>query len=131
MYHFGLTVGDSDDELRDAWERLTEAGVHVVGASDHTITHSRYIEDPDGNEIELSIDVQPEVWRDDPMTVFAPIKPRVTNGAPGPPASTRPQPRSWAKCRPTGRSRPQGHFPRSGGLREGSQGPPQAAEGQP
>jgi catechol-2,3-dioxygenase len=75
MYHFGLKVGDTDDELREAWKRLTEAGVHVVGASDHTITHSLYIEDPDGNEIELYIDVQPEVWRDDPMAVFAPVKP--------------------------------------------------------
>ena len=75
MYHFGLKVGDSDDELREAWQRLTEAGVHVVGASDHTITHSLYIEDPDGNEIELYIDVQPETWRDDPAAVFAPVKP--------------------------------------------------------
>ena len=75
MYHFGLKVGDSDDELREAWQRLTEAGVPVVGATDHTVTHSLYIEDPDGNEIELYIDVQPEVWRDDPAAVFAPIKP--------------------------------------------------------
>jgi catechol 2,3-dioxygenase len=75
MYHFGLKVGDSDDELREARQRLVEAGVRVVGATDHTITHSLYIEDPDGNEIELYIDVQPEVWRDDPAVVFSPIKP--------------------------------------------------------
>lgn len=75
MYHFGLKVGESDEELREARQRLTEAGVRVVGASDHTVTHSLYIEDPDGNEIELYIDVQPEVWRDDPGAVFAPIKP--------------------------------------------------------
>lgn len=75
MYHFGLKVGESDEELREARQRLTEAGVRVVGASDHTVTHSLYIEDPDGNEIELYIDVQPEVWRDDPAAVFAPVKP--------------------------------------------------------
>ena len=75
MYHFGLKVGESDEELREARQRLTEAGVRVVGATDHTVTHSLYIEDPDGNEIELYIDVQPEVWRDDPGAVFAPIKP--------------------------------------------------------
>ena len=39
------------------------------------MTHSLYITDPDGNEIELYIDVQPETWRDDPAAVFAPIKP--------------------------------------------------------
>lgn len=61
MYHFGLKVGESDEELREARQRLTEAGVRVVGASDHTVTHSLYIEDPDGNQIELYIDVQPEV----------------------------------------------------------------------
>jgi catechol-2,3-dioxygenase len=75
MYHFGLKVGESDEELREARQRLTEAGVRVVGATDHTVTHSVYVEDPDGNEIELYIDVQPEVWRDDPGAVFAPVKP--------------------------------------------------------
>ena len=75
MYHFGLKVGETDEELREARQRLTEADVRVVGATDHTITHSLYIEDPDGNEIELYIDVQPEVWRHDPAAVFAPIKP--------------------------------------------------------
>ncbi len=75
MYHFGLKIGESDDDLREAVESLREAGVPISGASDHTVTHSLYIEDPDGNEIELYIDVQPERWRDDPAAVFAPIKP--------------------------------------------------------
>lgn len=74
MYHFGLKVGESD-EVREARQRLTEAGARVVGASDHTVTHSLYIEDLDGNEIELYIDVQPEMWHDDPGAVFAPVKP--------------------------------------------------------
>ena len=70
----GLKVGESDDELREALATIQEAGVNVVGASDHTVTHSLYIEDPDGNEIELYIDVQPELWRDDPTAVMAPVK---------------------------------------------------------
>jgi len=75
MYHIGLKVGESDDELRDALATVEAAGVRVVGASDHTVTHSLYIEDPDGNEIELYIDVQPARWRDDPLAVIAPVKP--------------------------------------------------------
>jgi catechol-2,3-dioxygenase len=75
LYHFGLKVGETDDELRDAVRQLEESGVEIVGASDHGITHSVYVLDPDGNEIELYIDVQPETWRDDPMAVFAPIRP--------------------------------------------------------
>src|SRR5262245_58766051 len=35
LYHFGLKVGDSDDELREARDRLREAGTPIVGASDH------------------------------------------------------------------------------------------------
>lgn len=75
LYHFGLKVGESDDDLREAVARLTEAGVPITGASDHTVTHSLYIADPDGNEIELYVDVQPEVWRDDPEAVLAPVRP--------------------------------------------------------
>jgi catechol 2,3-dioxygenase len=75
MYHFGLKVGDTDDELRAALQRLQESGVRVVGASDHTVTHSLYIEDPDGNEIELYIDVAGVDWKNNPMAIMAPIKP--------------------------------------------------------
>ena len=40
--------------------RSRTPGVTIVGASDHTVTHSLYVQDPDGNELELYIDVQPE-----------------------------------------------------------------------
>jgi catechol 2,3-dioxygenase len=72
LYHFGLKVGDTDDELRDAIQRCREAGVAVVGMSDHTVTHSLYITDPDGNEIELYIDVPGVSW--DLEHVMAPVK---------------------------------------------------------
>jgi len=75
MYHFGLKVGTTDDELRAAYKTLQENDVPVLGMSDHTVTHSLYIADPDGNEIELYIDVQPELWRDEPTAVAAPVKP--------------------------------------------------------
>ena len=72
MYHFGLKIGTTDDELRQALRELVDAGANVVGTADHHVSHSLYITDPDGNEIELYIDVQPEVWRDDPLAVMAP-----------------------------------------------------------
>ena len=77
LYHFGLKVGDSDDELREALATLQANGVPVLGASDHTVTHSLYIADPDGNEIELYIDVPGVDWRNDPTLIGAPIKPLV------------------------------------------------------
>ena len=75
MYHFGLKIGTTDQELREAIERLLEQGVTIAGTADHTVTHSVYIEDPDGNEIELYIDVQPETWREDPQRIVAPVRP--------------------------------------------------------
>jgi catechol-2,3-dioxygenase len=75
LYHFGLKIGDSDDELREALARLQESGVPLLGTGDHGVTHSLYIADPDGNEIELYIDVPDVDWRADPGAVFTPVKP--------------------------------------------------------
>ncbi|MHB8718246.1 MAG: VOC family protein [Candidatus Dormibacteria bacterium] len=72
LYHFGLKVGDSDDDLREALRTLRDNDVRVVGASDHTVTHSLYIEDPDGNEIELYVDMPGVEW--DAEHVMAPIR---------------------------------------------------------
>jgi catechol-2,3-dioxygenase len=64
MYHFGLKIGDTDAELREALEVLRANDVDVVGATDHGMTHSLYISDPDGNEIELYVDVPGVDWND-------------------------------------------------------------------
>lgn len=75
MYHFGLKVGDSDDELREALQTLLDNNIPIMGASDHTVTHSLYIQDPDGNEIELYVDVPGVDWRTHPHLIASPIKP--------------------------------------------------------
>ena len=75
LYHFGLKGGETDDELRAALARVREAGATVVGASDHTVTHSVYILDPAGKEIELYVDVPGVDWRSDPSLFAAPIRP--------------------------------------------------------
>ena len=72
MYHFGLKVGDSDDELRAVLEELRAHEVNIVGATDHGMTHSLYITDPDGNEIELYVDVPGVDW-DDPRLWATPL----------------------------------------------------------
>jgi catechol-2,3-dioxygenase len=74
LYHFGLKVGDNDDDLRVALAAVQKAGGTIVGASDHTVTHSLYILDPDGNEIELYIDVPGVDWKSDPSLITAPIR---------------------------------------------------------
>ncbi|MGH8987803.1 MAG: VOC family protein [Acidimicrobiales bacterium] len=75
LYHIGLKVGDTDDELREALARLHDAGVTITGASDHTVSHSLYVLDPDGNELELYVDVPEADWHADPSLVVSAIKP--------------------------------------------------------
>jgi catechol 2,3-dioxygenase len=75
MYHFGLKVGTTDEELRQVLATLRKNDVRVVGATDHGVTHSLYIQDPDGHEIELYIDVQPETWREDPSAILSAPRP--------------------------------------------------------
>ncbi len=74
LYHIGLKIGTTLDELRTAKAELETAGVPIVGMSDHYVTNSLYLQDPDGNEVEIYIDVQPEVWRDNPQAVLAPTR---------------------------------------------------------
>lgn len=77
MYHFGIKIGDDDDALRAMVRRL-EAFPHLarlVGASDHGVTHSLYVLDPDGNEVELFVDVPGVDWRSDPALFNQPVRP--------------------------------------------------------
>jgi catechol-2,3-dioxygenase len=72
MYHFGLKVGDSDEELRAMLQRLVDAGVQLSGTADHVMTHSLYLADPDGNEIELYVDVPGVDWNDPDVLMASP-----------------------------------------------------------
>ncbi|MCG3776384.1 MAG: Catechol-2,3-dioxygenase [Nitrospira sp.] len=75
LYHIGIKVGDSLDELRSAKRELEQAGVQIDGMSDHTVSQSLYLRDPDGNEVELYVDADESVWKNNPAAVLAPIKP--------------------------------------------------------
>ena len=56
LYHVGWKVGDSLDELRAAYRRIIDNGYSIDGMSDHTVSQSLYLRDPDGNELELFVD---------------------------------------------------------------------------
>ncbi len=74
LYHIGIKIGDSLDELRTAKKELEQAGVQVEGMSDHTVSQSRYLRDHDGNEVELYVDADEALWKNNPASVLAPIK---------------------------------------------------------
>jgi catechol 2,3-dioxygenase len=75
LYHIGIKVGDSLEELRAAKKEAEQAGVTIVGMSDHTVSQSLYLHDPDENEVELYVDADEAIWRNDPAAAVSPIKP--------------------------------------------------------
>ena len=75
LYHIGIKIGNTLNELRLVRDELIEHGIQIDGASDHTVTQSLYVRDPDGNEVELYVDADPKIWKDDPSKIVSPIKP--------------------------------------------------------
>lgn len=69
LAHVAFKVGDGLPALRDAKARLDAHGVPIRGLRDHRVSQSIYCEDPDGNTIELYVDADPAIWRDEPGAV--------------------------------------------------------------
>jgi catechol 2,3-dioxygenase len=74
LYHIGFKIGDGPDAVKKVHAELVKKGVPILGMTDHGVTHSIYIFDPDGNELELYSDVS-DGWRTDPTAVLTPPKP--------------------------------------------------------
>jgi catechol 2,3-dioxygenase len=75
LYHVGWKIGNSLDELRARYRRILELGYKVDGMSDHTVSQSLYLRDPDDNELELFVDDPAVDWRNDASWLEAPVKP--------------------------------------------------------
>ena len=73
LYHIGFKMGDGHEMIEEVWKELKEKSVTVVGTGDHTVTHSIYILDPDGNELELYVDMGDE-WKRNPHAIMVPTK---------------------------------------------------------
>ena len=67
LAHVAFKIGESLDELRQAKADLEAVG---VGARpiDHEVTQSLYFRDPDGNTIEVYVDVS-DAWKKEPQRV--------------------------------------------------------------
>ncbi len=74
LYHLAFKVGDDLRDLVEMKHRLEQAGVRILGASDHHVSKALYVVDPDGIEIELYTDEDPAIWKANPQAV-ATIKP--------------------------------------------------------
>ena len=69
LAHVALKIGDSLDRLRAARADLERAGVAIEDIQDHRVSQSIYFKDPDGNLLELYVDADPRIWREDPAAV--------------------------------------------------------------
>jgi catechol 2,3-dioxygenase len=61
LYHVAIRY-PSRAALADALKRLVENNVPITGASDHGVSEAIYLNDPDGNGIELYRDRPAEEW---------------------------------------------------------------------
>ena len=68
LYHYAILLPDRAG-LSRALRRLTEYGWRLWGASDHLVSEALYLDDPDGNGIELYRDRPRSQWRWDGDTI--------------------------------------------------------------
>lgn len=61
LYHTAIRY-PTTGALADALRRLGEAGIPLSGASDHGVSIALYLNDPDGNGVELYWDRPREEW---------------------------------------------------------------------
>src|ERR671936_298353 len=62
LYHFAVLVPTRAD-LAQALRRVADAGWRFTGASDHLVSEALYLNDPEGNGIEIYRDRPREEWR--------------------------------------------------------------------
>jgi len=69
LYHVAILY-PTRAALADALQRLAAAGVKLSGASDHGVSIAFYLDDPDGNGLELYWDRPRETWPRDARGQF-------------------------------------------------------------
>jgi catechol 2,3-dioxygenase len=77
LYHVGWKIGENIEILKQARQRILKLGYEISGQSDHSISQSLYLLDPDGNEIELFVDNPDINWKSDHSWMTEPVKPLV------------------------------------------------------
>jgi catechol 2,3-dioxygenase len=65
LYHVAILY-PTRSALADALRRLVAAGIPLTGAADHGVSEALYLDDPDGNGVELYWDRPRDAWPRDP-----------------------------------------------------------------
>jgi catechol 2,3-dioxygenase len=72
LFHVAFNVGEALEDLRAMKARLDVFGIGIDRAEDHTVSQSLYVNDPDGNGIELYVDTS-DAWREN-RSLIATVK---------------------------------------------------------
>jgi catechol 2,3-dioxygenase len=73
LYHTAFLMPTRQDHAR--WIlHLAKSGVPITGASDHGVSEAFYLDDPEGNGIEVYNDRPPERWQRDGDMIVMPTK---------------------------------------------------------
>lgn len=75
LYHVGWKVGQSLEELRVVRDQVLDHGHTIEGMSNHVVSQSLYLRDPDGNEVELFVDDPQVDWSESKAWMETPVRP--------------------------------------------------------
>lgn len=70
LYHAAILYPDRQS-LADALQRLRQHQIPLDGAADHGVSEALYLQDPDGNGLELYVDRDPSAWPRDAQGALA------------------------------------------------------------
>ena len=74
-YHVAWKIGDDLRALADMKQKLAGMNYPADAVSDHTVSQSLYLHDPDGNQVEIYVDNPDIDWRSDTSWMQQPVKP--------------------------------------------------------
>lgn len=61
LYHFAILY-PTRKELAHAYKQLLDANYPITGTADHGVSEAIYLDDPDGNGVELYVDKPRDTW---------------------------------------------------------------------
>lgn len=76
LYHTAILLPDRQS-LAATVKRVLDAGIALTGAADHGVSEAVYLDDPDGNGVELYRDRAPEDWPRDATGALAMVNRRL------------------------------------------------------
>jgi catechol 2,3-dioxygenase len=70
VHHVAITLAGGTEELRAFAARAAAGGATIEMTMDHLVTRSVYVLDPDGNRIEVYVDMPKAQWEDVPHAIL-------------------------------------------------------------